>query len=166
MPPPPYHLLASLHIDGRKKAEKSVVVFLDPDDDWFPGGGNYKLRERLVEGRNGRVTSYGWVFQDVGVGRIQSMLDEMLISGSRKADEKVYLRDEDKLISAMNTTALDAESEVQQETAAKGKIEVRLTRIKLGEKFMDRHFHEKHREGQDEDMKMDEDNKDITHETT
>ncbi|KAI9814339.1 MAG: hypothetical protein M1832_005919 [Thelocarpon impressellum] len=161
IPPPNFHFLASLFLDGREKAERKVVVYLDPNDEDFshPDGRVY-LKTRWAESTSGDLVERGWVFKDVG---IETMFDKLLISGQRRAGETVQKRDEDFLIDAMSVTDIGDEPEQRPQSSEAGKIVVTIQRIKLGEKWNDAHYHAKHREGEDDDVDMEGATKDVTH---
>ncbi|KAI9791656.1 MAG: hypothetical protein M1835_000207 [Candelina submexicana] len=163
VPAPEFHLLASLYIDGRSKPERRVVVYLDPEDDDFNAPeGKVSFKSRWVQGRDGRLQEHTWLFKDVG---IETVFDKMLISGKRSASDTIYKRDEEDLIAAMNCTDIEGEGIDKNQKVKAGQIVVTLQRIKLGEKWEDRHYRAGHKEGEGEDVDMEGAEKDVTHTT-
>lgn len=162
IPPPPFHFLASMYLDGRSKAERKLVVYLDPDDEDFNRpDGRVSFKTRWVEGKDGKLREHGWVFKDVG---IETVFDKMLLSGDHQVSGKVHMRDEDSIIAAMNAADLGAEGDVEREERTKlGQIVVTIERIKLGQKWIDSRYRAKHKEGDVDDVQMDGANTDITH---
>ncbi len=80
-PPPPFHLLATLYLDGRENAERKVIVYLDPEDEeFFWPDGRVFFKSRWVETQTGGLVERGWVFKDVG---IETAFEKMLISDKR-----------------------------------------------------------------------------------
>ena len=70
--PPPFDLLATLYLDGREKAERRVIVYLDPEyEDFSPGfkGDTARqiMRSRLVRGNDGSIHEHAWIFKDIGI---------------------------------------------------------------------------------------------------
>ena len=161
-PPPPFHFLASLYLDGRRKAERKLVVYLDPDDEDFnQPDGKVHFRTRWVQGNDGKLREHGWVFKDVG---IETVFDKMLLSGDHHVSGKVHMREEDSIIAAMNATDLGAEGDVEREERTKlGQIVVTIERIKLGKKWVDGRYRAHHKEGDVDDVEMDGANTEITH---
>jgi hypothetical protein len=130
-PPPPFHLLAILYLDGRKKAERKAIIYLDPDDeDFVKPNGEVILKYRWVQLENGTMKEQAWVFKDVG---IETLFDQMLIKGDVDTSTPVHVRDENALIDAMNATAMEAKDTEKEEKTEIGKIVVELHRVKLGE---------------------------------
>ena len=160
-PPPPFHLLASLYLDGRTKPERKVVIYLDPDDEDFSRPhGIVNLKTRWVRGTDGSLKEHGWVFRDVG---IETVFDRMLIAGAFDKS-KMNKQDEDDIVDAMNSAYLAEHGDPVNEEASKvGQIIVKVERVKLGEKWSDPDFRPKHREGEGEDVDMDGATRDITH---
>lgn len=161
-PPPPFHFLASIYLDGRRKAERKIIVYLDPDDEDFNRpDGKVQFKTRWVEGRDGKLREHGWMFKDVG---IETVFDKMLLSGDRRTSRKVSIRDEDSIIAAMNATDLGAEGDVEREEKTKlGQIVITFERVKLGEKWVDDRYQAKHKEGEADDVDMGGASSGITH---
>ncbi len=160
-PPPPFHFLASLFLDGRSQAERKVIVYLDPNEEHFNDPhGTVQFRTRWVEGLDGKLREHGWVFKDVG---IETVFDKLLIKGD-KASGKVSAQDEGSIISSLNAAELGAVGDLKREERMKlGQILVKIERVKLGEKYIDNGYRPKHKEGDMEEVDMDAANKDIVH---
>lgn len=63
---PPYALLTSLYLDGRRLPERKVVVYLDPDDEDFSDpNGKVSFKHRWVQADDGTMTEHAWVFKEV-----------------------------------------------------------------------------------------------------
>ncbi|KAI9717553.1 MAG: hypothetical protein M1812_004694 [Candelaria pacifica] len=162
-PAPDFHFLASLYIDGRSTPERKLIVYLDPEEEDFnEPGGKVQFKSRWVEGRGGRLQEHSWLFKDVG---IETAFDKMLISGARGASETVYKRDEEDLIAAMNCADIDGEGTEKDQKVKAGQIVVTIERVKLGEKWEDRNYRARYKEGEGEDVDMEGAQKDITHTT-
>jgi len=151
-----------MYLDGRSKAERRIVVYLDPDDDDFnKPDGRAQFKTRWVEGRDGKLREHAWMFKDVG---IETVFDKMLLSGDHHVSGKVNMRDEDGIIAAMNAADLGAEGDVEREERTKlGQIVVTIERVKLGEKWVDNRFRAKHKEGEADDIDMDGASNEIMH---
>ncbi|KAI9812330.1 MAG: hypothetical protein M1827_004779 [Pycnora praestabilis] len=162
IPPPPFHFLACLYLDGREKPERKIIVYLDPNDsDYNKPNGKVQFKTRWVEGKDGNLREHAWLFRDVG---IETVFDKMLISGELNTSDTVFKRDEDDIIAAMDSTELGAEGDDCRERHSKaGQIVVTIQRVKLGEKWNDADFHAKHKEGESDDVDMDGASKEITH---
>lgn len=91
-PPPPFDLLATLYLDGRKKPERKVIVYLDPRyEDFKPGPGHrtsrQTMRHRWVRGNDGKIQEHAWVFKDIGIETILARMgltsnnDSIALSG-------------------------------------------------------------------------------------
>ena len=160
--PPPYHFLASLFLDGRQKAERRIVVYLDPkDEDFSPPNGKVKFKSRWVQGSDGAMREHSWVFKDVG---IETVFDKMLINGERNSAGELAEQDEDTMIAAMNATELGAGGNSQKdEKSGIGQILVVIQRVILGNKWIEPNYRSKHQEGEAEDVDMDGIKNEITH---
>ncbi|KAI9828225.1 MAG: hypothetical protein M1819_004581 [Sarea resinae] len=161
---PPFHLLASLYLDGREKPERKLIIYLDPEDEEFnEPDGMVVFKTRWVEGKDGKLREHVWLFQDVG---IEASFDKMLISAAHSSAGDMLAQDEDELIEAMNFSASLKEGEkTNVETSKAGQIVVKLERIQLGTKSTDHNFRAKHKEGELDDVDMAGAEKDITHTT-
>lgn len=162
--PPPFHLLASLFLDGRQKAERKVVVYLDSSDQDFAGpDGKVTFRSRWVQGNDGSLKEHSWVFKDVG---IETVFDKMLINGGDDCAEIREELDEDIMVAAMTATDLGVERNVEEDKSNIGQILVVIERVILGPKWMDKHYCSKHQEGEEiEDVDMAGVKNEITHTT-
>lgn len=110
--PPPYHFIASLFLDGRQKADRQAIVYLDPlNEDFASLYGKIKLQFRWVEGNDGNLQEIMWVFKDVG---IEKAFDQMLINNCRD-DTSQKEQDEKAMIAAMNATVLVAEAGIRKD---------------------------------------------------
>ena len=161
-PPPPFHFLATLFLDGRTKPERKVIVYLDPDDDdyHYPSG-EVVISTRWAQGQDGTIKEQAWVFKDVG---IETIFDKMLIDGDIGITSPTPKRAEDVIVKAMNTACLDAEGGVESEEKSRvGQIVVVIERVKLGEKWRDPDFRAKHNENEMQDVDMGDAGRDITH---
>ncbi|KAL8672979.1 MAG: hypothetical protein Q9168_002573 [Polycauliona sp. 1 TL-2023] len=157
---PPYSFVATLYLDGRRKAERKVVVYLDPtDDDFKPPSGLVTFKCRTVLGHDGSLMENAWVFRDIG---IETMFDKI---GLREtATEAVEA--EDVLVDAMKTSKLgdDGHAVAGEENERIGQIVVELERVKLGKKYYEKNYLPKHTEGDVEDVDMSE-RSDMAHKT-
>jgi hypothetical protein len=182
VPPPPYHLVVAVCIDGRKCPEKRAIVRLDPNDPLFVP--TIQICAREVEGRNGTIKKFGWRFE-LNMGSMQTQLEELFIAGTQTS-EYVPSRDEERLLAAMNSAAwlneevdaskeatkptkkgtmdtwLDEEGEANREASKKGLIEVKFWRFKLGERYDKRGYRARFNEG---DVEMTDEHKDVSHVT-
>ncbi|KAL8997362.1 MAG: hypothetical protein Q9169_003344 [Polycauliona sp. 2 TL-2023] len=146
---PPFSLVASLYLDGRRKAERKVVVYLDPtDEDFNPPTGLVKFKCRTVLGRDGSLIENAWVFKDIG---IETKFERFgLRETAREAVEP-----EDILVDAMKTSKLGDEHVVESNENEKiGQIVVELERVRLGKKYQEHNYRPKHMEGDAEDVDM------------
>lgn len=158
---PPFHFLASLFLDGRAKAERRVIVYLDPEHVDFPPEGKAKFRNRWIQARDGTVTENSWVFKDLGV---ETVFKRLLIKGTRDSPEEVEETSEDSITSAMTSTGLRAEDPARpEEKSGLGKIVVVVERITLGEKWNERNYRARHQKGEAEDIDMGVVQSEITH---
>lgn len=162
--PPPFHLLASLFLDGRQKAERKVIVYLNPNDEDFAyPDGKVTLRSRWVQGNDGSLKEHSWVFRDVG---IDTIFDKMFISGGENCAEILEEHDEDAMVAAMRSTGLGVEGDVNEEKSNLGQILVIVQRVVLGTKWHDKQYHSKHQEDDEaEDVDMAGAKNEITHTT-
>ena len=137
-------------------------MYLDPDDvDYNHPDGKVQMKTRWVEGNDGTLKEHAWVFKDVG---IETTFDKMLLSGDRQVSGTVNKRDEDAIIAAMESTELKADGDIKREEKCQvGQIVVKIQRVKLGEKWDDKNFRAKFKEGDIKDVNMDGANADITH---
>ncbi|KAI9676464.1 MAG: hypothetical protein M1817_000621 [Caeruleum heppii] len=141
-PPPDFHFLASLYLDGRDHPERKLVIYLDPDnEDFAPPDGKITFKNRWMEGPDGQLQEHSWIFKDVG---IETIFDKMLISGERDAAQPVHVRDEKELIAAMNSTSLSGEGYSADAKTTVGKIELTLERVRIGPKWHDEHYQLRH----------------------
>lgn len=160
---PPYHFLASLFLDGRQKADRQAIVYLDPlNEDFASPHGKIKLQSRWVESHDGNLQEIMWVFKDVG---IETAFDQMLINNCRD-DTSHKEQDEEAMIAAMNATALGAEAGLRKdEESGVGQIVVVIQRIILGKKWVQNTWKAPHKEGEANDVLMGGVVKDVSHTT-
>ncbi len=165
-PPPPYHLIASLFLDGREKAERQAIIYLDPfNEDFSHPEGKIKLQSRWVQGADGNMKEIFWVFKDVG---IETAFDQMLIDSGRDGSNHGNLdeQDEDAVIAAMNATALGAEEGVNRdEKRSIGQILIVIRRIIVGPKWLESRYHPPHKEGDADEIDMSGMTNEISHTT-
>ncbi|KAL8826841.1 MAG: hypothetical protein Q9191_003547 [Dirinaria sp. TL-2023a] len=145
--PPPYHFLASLYLDGRRKVERRVIVYLDPEHEDFSADGKSMLTSRLVRAEDGTIQEHAWVFNEIGIDII---LNTLFIS-----EDQAEMEAEDELTAAMNTAALHPENDMEREgKKGVGQIEVIVERVVLRRKWTNYDYQPKHREGEAEDAVM------------
>ncbi|KAL8843318.1 MAG: hypothetical protein Q9170_000176 [Blastenia crenularia] len=157
---PPFSFLASLYLDGRKKPERRIVVYLDPnDDDFNRPSGQVKFKCRCVQGRDGFLKEQAWIFRDVG---IETIFEKIALH-----DDATELQDpEDVLVDALCTSKLSGEhTEATEERGKVGQIVVELSRITLGKTFKERNYRAKHYEGDEDDMHTEGLSQDVAHTT-
>ena len=160
---PPFDLLAALYLDGRKKAERKAIIYLDPEYEDFNPGTRHQtsrtiMKSRWVQNRDGMIQEHAWVFKDIG---IETILDMMALTSE---NDSVAANEEDAIIDALGRTGIRHEDDIAREEIHKaGQIEVEITRIVLGRKRVDYDFRPKHREGEDEDVDMGKIKSEVTH---
>ena len=130
-PKAPWHLLATLRLDGRRHYEKRSIVYLDrrhPKCHTFDC--QTIIKARMVTDDEGDVRECGWVFKEVG---IEDVFDKLFLSnGSGDEETEPATGDGDELLTAMNGLGANR-MEDTDEKSTMGQIEVTLERIKLGE---------------------------------
>lgn len=163
IPPPNFHLIAALYLDGRTKPERRVILYLNPKDpDFAKPSGLVTFKYRQVEGRDGQLRNFAWHFAEVG---IETLFDRMVLEGNHDTSTAVAAKAEDDLVTAMNSTAIDPElADAPSPKAWAGRIVVKLMRVKLGQVWQDEDFHARHREGDREDVDM-RDSAELSHTT-
>ncbi|KAL8916894.1 MAG: hypothetical protein Q9172_006058 [Xanthocarpia lactea] len=148
-PPVPFALLATLHLDGRGKPERRIVVYLDPnDEDFNRPDGLVKFKCRCVQGRDGVLREHAWVFKDIG---IETKFNQIAL----RENDKNALEPLDLLVDALNSSELsDEHARTTDESGKIGQIVVVLERVVLGKKYKDYQFRPKHIEGDRDDVDM------------
>lgn len=159
----PFHLIASLFLDGRQKAERKIVVYLDPmDEDFAYPDGKVAFKSRWVQGNDGKLNEHSWVFKDVG---IDTAFDKMLISGHEHFAEIQEEEDEMDMVASMEASGLGAEKNLEEDNSNVGQILVVIERVILGRKWKENHYRPKHKDGDGEDVDMAGVKNEITHTT-
>ena len=121
----PWHLLATLKLDGRSEIERRIFVKLDRNDDAFTD--SVMLKGANMRGEDGVWKEYEWVFKDVG---IDVAFDNLALGGSDP--NPVPAQEAEDLTDALS--ALSGPTSVEKyETSKVGQIQVRLERVTLGE---------------------------------
>lgn len=159
----PFHLLASLYLDGREEPERRVIVYLDPEheDFAFPEG-KVKFKRRCVQGKDGTIKELCWIFRDLGM---ENVLDRMCIGEPNETGQSAE-ETENSMVDLMGSADLGAEKNIQKEELSNlGQIRVVLQRVGVGKRLDNKFFVPNHREDENEDIDMDEISKDITHTT-
>ncbi|MCJ1436995.1 hypothetical protein MMC27_006378 [Xylographa pallens] len=159
--PPPFHLMACLYLDGRKKPEHRVIVRLNPDADGFNyPSGEVEIKTRWVQTKDGKIKEKSWVFQDIG---IETLFDKMLIAEDKNIIP-VAQRNEAALVHGCETIHLNGDNDsIKEENSKVGQILVTIDRVTLGKKWQDTNYKAKHKEHETEDVDMVDAGKDITH---
>ena len=117
-----YHLLATLRLDGREKAEKRSIVYLNPENEWFDPV--VVMKGRLAYDEQGGIRESGWVFREVG---IEDLLGTLGLEGQEKEEE---VKGEEGLAKAFEKLGKDRLDD-EGEKNASGKIEVTLERVRI-----------------------------------
>lgn len=156
---PPFSLLATLYVDGRKKPERKIIVWLDPaSDDFNQPDGLVQFKSRLVQGRDGALEEKAWVFKEVG---IETVFNKIALRDSDRS-----AKPEDLIVDAMNASDLNHERfEGIEDRGKVGQIVVELERITVGKPFYQKRWRPRHREGDDEDVSMGGIDYDVAHKT-
>lgn len=158
-PSPPFDFLATLYLDGRRKAERKVIVYLDPNHEDFGPGGTSIFRSRWVQTQDGGIQEHAWVFNDIG---IDTIFNKLVLANTGKGPGE----DEIAIIAAMEGTGIITEPDIEREARKKaGQIEVRISRVILGRKSVNYYYQPKHMEGEKEDVDMDGPDPELTHTT-
>jgi hypothetical protein len=158
-PSPPFDFLATLYLDGRRKAERKLIVYLDPNHEDFGPGGKSIFKSRWVQTQDGGIQEHAWVFNDIG---IDTIFDKLVLANTGKDPGE----DEIAIVAAMEGTGMVAEPDIDREVRKKaGQIEVRISRVILGRKTVNYHYRPKHMEGENEDVDMDGADPELTHTT-
>ena len=123
--PPPWHLLATLKLDGRPDIERRVFVMLDCNDEFFSE--SVVLKGAMVRDEDGVWREYEWVFKDVG---IDVAFDNLALGGIDQGT--IPARDEDDLAHALGAMCGPNSAE-KYDMGKVGQIQVRLDRVTLGE---------------------------------
>lgn len=160
--PPPFHLLASLFLDGRQKPERRIVVYLDPDDeDFSQPDGKVKFKSRWVQGHDGNLEEHSWVFRDIG---IESAFDKLFIGGIQDQSGDLVLPDEESMIALMDSAKIgDGGGLESHERPNVGQISVTLQRVVLGKKWIQDNYRPKHKGNEMQDVDMGGIKQEITH---
>jgi len=158
-PSPPFDFLATLYLDGRRKAERKLIVYLDPNHEDFGPEGKSIFKSRWVQTQDGGIQEHAWVFNDIG---IDTILDKLVLADTGKEPAE----DELAIIAAMEGAGIIAEPDIEREGRKKiGQIEVKISRVILGRKSVNYHYRPKHMEGENEDVDMDGADPELTHTT-
>lgn len=132
---PPFDLLAEVFIDGRSKAETRCTIYLDPASCYYHPCSLLEGRRVKLAGKNGRsirTCVHDWVFTDAG---IEVLLERMGVEDDTGKDGR---EDGDQEMAGLadllqDTANVNSEEGAEQQELKIGKIEVRFTRIVLGE---------------------------------
>ncbi|KAL8665128.1 MAG: hypothetical protein Q9202_002528 [Teloschistes flavicans] len=158
--PPSFSLLATLLLDGRKKAERRSVVYLDSrHEDFNQPDGLIQFKSRLVQQHDGRLVEKAWVFKELGIETIFNKIG--LRDGTRDTVEP-----DDQLVDAMGKSSIGyKDPEVTEERGKVGQIVVELHRITLGRPYYEPRYRASHLDGENEDVDMEGLTNDAAHTT-
>ncbi|KAL8813626.1 MAG: hypothetical protein Q9200_000108 [Gallowayella weberi] len=157
---PPFTFIATLYLDGRKKPERRIVIYLDPnDEDFNQPFGKVSFKSRCVQGRDGLMREQAWVFKDIG---IETMFDKIALrDGPRNK-----LEFEDIIVDAMENSRLGGgHVGTCEEDRKVGQIVVELERVVLGRKYRERNHRPRHYEDDQYDVIMEGVDHDVVHKT-
>lgn len=153
---PPFHLLVTVYLDGRKKPERRSIVYLDPGHEQFDSkmNGTISLKTTWMEGRDGQIHEYSWMFGEVGLDRF--LTDLSIKRGKKNAndndDAAAPVNDETELLNAFGNASLERDDAEEQKQV--GKIVVTLARISVGERWQASNYRARRKEGEQEDVDM------------
>ncbi|KAF2759164.1 hypothetical protein EJ05DRAFT_335142 [Pseudovirgaria hyperparasitica] len=151
-PPCPFHLLASIYLDGRHKPERRTIVYLDPAHKHYNDGPTY-MRSRWVKHEDGIIKSHKWVFKDA-VG-IETMLDKMIIAGELPIQGSLD-KDQDDLVAALNASTIQAGTRDEDcRDSSVGSIMITVQRVTVGNIKTEKHYQPSHTLKDKEDVDMD-----------
>lgn len=122
--PVPWHLLATLKLDGRSEIERRVFVLLNHDDIGFEE--QVVLSGAMVRGEDGAWREYEWVFKDVG---IDVAFENLALGGLHQGTLPAQPDELAEAFGAMSGTL----SRDKDEGGKVGQIQLRLDRVTLGE---------------------------------
>jgi hypothetical protein len=124
-PEAPYHLLATLRLDGNEGWEKRSIIYLDECVKGFNHPeGEVMMRSRTLRDENGDLRDTGWYSSEVG---IETLLNTLDLSGSSDA---IPAKDDQDLTTALQD--LNMEGFKDKEQTKTSKIEVVFERIMIG----------------------------------
>ncbi len=153
---PPYGFIAALYLDGRVQPERKAIIYTDPDDsDFHRPDGKVFIRSRMVQLKDGRIVEHAWAFKEKA---IECVFDKLNLKDPQNDS------DESALVNALLSSQLNATDEDQDKNRI-GQILVEIRRVKLGPSYTDRKYETRFKEGQDDDVDMNELQGDITHRT-
>ncbi|KAK4544707.1 hypothetical protein LTR36_003956 [Oleoguttula mirabilis] len=122
----PYHLLATLRLDGRRSYEKRSIIYLDRDHKRFRS--ENRLCYRNVEDQDGTVRECSWFFKEVG---IETAFDKLFIARGDGNDDATPTMDHADLLAAFGGLGADGLQDAEEKVQA-GQIELTLERVTVG----------------------------------
>lgn len=130
--PAPWHLLATLRLDGRQEFEKRSIIYLDDSHpDSHIRRDEIIMKCRTVKDADGRLRDCGWLFKEVGIVlQIDSVFDKLKLLSGNHDNEVVPTQEDDDLLTALR--GLGANLEDAEERSTAGQIEVTLERVTVG----------------------------------
>ena len=133
----PFHLLATLYLDGNEEPERSCIIYLDPShEDFAP---IIMIKSRWMKNQNGALCAYNWVFKEVG---IETLLDKLFIQGDILSEGDIPRNIEDEF-----TNLMDTKMNLEQGNEHKnsnGVIKIELKRIVVGFPYHKENYHPNH----------------------
>lgn len=125
----PWHLLATLKLDGKSKYECQSIIFLNRLSPHFKRpDGQTVIKDRTVKGADGELRVCGWLFKEVG---IETVFNKMRVAG----EDSESLDEANELASEMDRLG-EYGLEDGEEKAQAGQIEISFERITLsGSKY-------------------------------
>ena len=121
----PWHLLATVKLDGRSEIERREFVLLDENDEDFPDDGLFMIKGATVRDESGMWKQCEWVFKDVG---IDVTFESLELSGDNEGAGPA--QSEEDLVNAFDAMSAIKPTE-GEERSKPGQIEVRLDRVTL-----------------------------------
>lgn len=160
--PPPFHLLASLYLDGRQNPERRNIIYLDPEhEDFTLPDGKVKFKRRCEKAKDGTMREVSWAFREVG---IEKKFGKMSIEGAHNEAGHSSDQNEDTIVALMSSAGLGAEGDFQHEqSSSAGQIQLVFQRVVLGAKWQHSNYQPVHREDEMEDTNLRGARNDITH---
>ena len=119
----PWHLLATLRLDGRQEPERRNIIYLDDSHPNFHNNwGEVLMKSSIVKDELGYLRDHGWLFKEVGIESVN--LDKLQLG-----DDEIPVDEAHDLTTALGGLGTNLEDAEQKATV--GQIEITFERVEV-----------------------------------